>query len=94
MNLMELSELLAADIGGDAAADLCRALARVAPGETLYVASKFGRPEILPTDTTASIRKKFRVSRTTAYNWTRRRGADMRSNRTHDAINVQISPEN
>lgn len=41
-------------------------------GERLYVPRRYTAPEILPTDTPASVQRRYGVARSTAHNWVQR----------------------
>lgn len=86
MTLSDLVDALAAELGRQEAERLAAALARVAPGETVYVCRRIP-PEIRPTDTPRSLRERFGLSRSTAYAW-------LRAYRAQRRQVVQVSTEN
>jgi hypothetical protein len=47
-------------------------IAREWGGQRVYVPRRVGRPEILPTDTPATVQRRYGVPRSTAHAWVQR----------------------
>lgn len=69
MTFADLVEILGRAIGADAAKTAAEAICREAAGESVHIPRRPGRPEILPTDTTATVRARLGVPERTARRW-------------------------
>lgn len=69
MRFSDLAEIIRRHLGKEAGDDLCSAICEEAPGEEVYIPRRFGEPDVKPTDTPATVARRHRVSRSTAYNW-------------------------
>lgn len=72
MRFLELAEILRRELGPDLGPRVCQIICRQAPGESIYIPSRDGPPEILPTDTPQRIVERYGVTKRTAYNWVNR----------------------
>lgn len=72
MRFADLAEILRRELGADLAAKACRVLCREAAGESVYIPSREGPPEIRPTDTPKRVAERYGVHRETARNWVNR----------------------
>lgn len=69
MRFAELVDLIKREIGEDRGRRLCDAICDECAGEEIYIPKRPGAPEVKPTDTPATVARRNRVSRSTAYNW-------------------------
>lgn len=69
MKFSDLADIIRRECPPDLAARICAAICQAAAGETIYIPSRSGPPEIAPNDTPASVAKRYRVDRSTGYRW-------------------------
>ena len=72
MTYREMVRVMARAIGPDLAATAAEAICREAAGERVHIPARPGPPEIRPDDTTATVRARYQVPRSTAASWVRR----------------------
>ncbi len=69
MKFTELVTTLRAVIGDDDGNRLAKKIVEAAGGETIYVPARPEAPEITARDTPATLMRRYRISRRTAYSW-------------------------
>jgi len=69
MRFPDLADIIKRELGESAAKRVLNAICRDAAGEQVYIPARPSDPELLPTDTVKTIRRRHAVSRSTAYNW-------------------------
>ena len=72
MRFADLAEILRRELGPDLAAKACKIICREAAGESVYIPSRDGPPEILQTDTPKRVAERYGIPRSTAHNWVNR----------------------
>ena len=72
MTYREMVQIMVRAIGEDAATRAAEAICREAAGERVHIPARPGPPEIRPDDTTATVRARYQVPRSTAASWVRR----------------------
>ncbi len=69
MKFAEFAAFLTEALGAEASARACALLCQRAAGESVYIPARPGPPVIAPNDTPATVARRYRVSRPTAYRW-------------------------
>jgi hypothetical protein len=72
MKFSELADLLHQELGEDQGRRIVTAICVAFSSETVYIPQYKKPPDIKPTDTPATVARRFGVSRQTGYNWVNR----------------------
>ena len=69
MKFSELADIVRRTVDHSTAERVLDAICHEAQGEQVYIPRSARKPEITPNDTVKDIRRKYGVSRSTAYSW-------------------------
>ena len=69
MKFTELADTIRAVIGDDDGNRLAKKIVQAAGGETIYIPARHEPPQITAKDTPATLMRRYRISRRTAYSW-------------------------